>query len=153
MLPAETLTAVVSGREITLNNPGRPAVFIFHGQDTGSAAIEVNNTVREAYPTAAEVLIASVIDLRQFPAMFQGMIKPELEKAYHKAAGKLPEGADATELIVLLPDWKGATHDACAVENSTKQAAVIVADANGKIIATVQGENLGAAVVTALQQG
>jgi hypothetical protein len=153
MLPAETLTAVVSAREITLNSLGRPAVIVFHGQDTGAAAIEINNTVRATFPTADEVLIASVIDLRQFPAMFHAMVKPELEKAYHKAAGKLPEGADPTELIVLLPDWKGAIHNACGVENSTKQAVVVVADASGKILATLQGEDLGAATVSALKQG
>lgn len=151
MLPAETLTAVVSGQEITLNAIGRPAVIVFHGQNTAGAALEVNNTVRATFPSPDEVLIASVVDLRQFPAMFQGMVKPELEKAYHKAAGQLPEGADAAAMIVLLPDWKGATHDACGVQNSTKEAAVIIANADGSIISTVQGENLGAAAVTALQ--
>ncbi len=151
MLPAETLTAVVSAREITLNAVGQPAVFIFHGQDTATAALEINNTVRAVFPAADEVLIASIIDLRQFPSMFHGMVKPELEKAYHKAAGKLPEGADAASLIVLLPDWKGATHDACGVQNSTKEAVVIVSGAEGNILLTDQGQDLGQAAVAALQ--
>ncbi len=151
MLPAETLTAVVSGQEITLNAIGRPSVLVFHGQDTAAAAMEVNNTVRAAFSSPDEVLVASVIDLRQFPAMFHAMVKPELEKAYHKAAGKLPAGADPAAMIVLLPDWKGTTHNACSVENSTKEAVVVVAGADGSILATVQGENLGQAAVTALQ--
>ena len=151
MLPAEKLTAVVSGLEIDLANLGRPAVLVFHGQDTAAAAMEVNNTVRASFPDAGEVLVASVIDLRQFPSMFHGMVKPELEKAYHKAAGKLPEGANAEDLIVLLPDWKGTTHDACDVQDSTKQAAVVIAGADGSILARAQGDNLGEAAVTALQ--
>ena len=151
MLPAEKLTAVVSGLEIDLANLGRPAVLVFHGQDTAAAAMEVNNTVRAAYPDASEVLVASVIDLRQFPSMFHAMVKPELEKAYHKAAGKLPEEANVAELIVLLPDWKGATHDACGVQDSTREAAVIIAGPDGSILARAQGEKLGEAAVTALQ--
>lgn len=151
MLPAETLTAVVTNRDITLNAIGRPAVFIFHGQDTAAAAIAVNNTVRAAYPSPDEVLIASVIDLRSFPAMFHGMVRPELEKAYHKAAGKLPADADSAGMIVLLPDWKGAAHDACGVTNSTRQAAVIVAAADGRILARGQGEGIDQTALAALQ--
>jgi hypothetical protein len=151
MLPAEKLTAVVSGIEIDLAGIGRPSVLVFHGQDTAAAAMEVNNAVRAAFPDPAEVLVASVIDLRQFPSMFHAMVKPELDKAYHKAAGKLPEGANAADLIVLLPDWKGATHDACGVTDSTKAAAVVIAAADGSILARSQSEGLGAAAVTALQ--
>ncbi len=97
-------------------------------------------------------LIASVIDLRPFPSMFHGMVKPELEKAHHKAAGKLPAAADANALVVLLPDWKGAAHDACQVQNSTKEAAIIVADADGRILARAQGVDLGEAALAALQK-
>jgi len=151
MLPAETLRAVVSDHEINLAAIGRPSVLIFHGQDTAAAALAVNNTVRAAYPDPQEVLIASVIDLRQFPAMFHGMVKPELEKAYHKAAGKLPADADAAAMIVLLPDWKGAAHEACGVQNSTAEAVVLVAAADGRILARVQGDDVDQAALSALQ--
>ena len=150
MLPAVTLTAVVSDQEITLDSIGRPAVLIFHGQDTAAEAMAVNNTVRAVFPHPDVVLIASIIDLRQFPSMFHGMVKPELEKAYHKTAGKLAAEADAPALVVLLPDWKGAAHDACGVENSTREAAVVVADAQGQILTRAQGSELGAAALAAL---
>jgi hypothetical protein len=107
--------------------------------------------VRAAFPSPQAVLVASVIDLRPFPSMFHGMVKPELEKAYHKAAGKLPAGADPTGLIVLLPDWKGAAHDACEVRDSTRAAIVLVAAADGRVVARVAGDDPGPAVVTALQ--
>ncbi len=151
MLPDQTLNAVVSAREINLAKIARPAVLIFHGQDTAKAAIEVNNAVRTAFPDADKVLVASIIDLRQFPAMFHGMVKPELEKAYHKAAGNLAPEQTAADLIILLPDWKGQTHDACAVSDSTKEAAVLIADASGKVVARQQGGDLGAVAVAALQ--
>ena len=151
-LPAEILTTVVTAREITLNAIGRPAVLVFHGQDTTAEAIAVNNAVRAVFPDPEEVLIASVIDLRQFPSMFHGMVKPELEKAYHKTAGKLPADADAEALVVLLPDWKGAAHDACGVQGSTREAAVVVADAQGHILTRAQGADLSAVALAALSE-
>jgi len=151
-LPDETLTTVVTNRKITLNAIGRPAVLVFHGQDTAAEAMAVNNTVRAVFPNPDDVLIASVIDLRQFPSMFHGMVKPELEKAYHKTAGKLPSEADATALVVLLPDWKGAAHDACGVQNTTREAVVVVADAQGRVLTRAQVADLGATALAALSE-
>lgn len=151
-LPALTLEAAGSGRSIALNDLGRPAVIICHGQDTAKAAIEVNATVREQYADPAQVLIASVIDLRQFPAMFHGMVKPELQKAYDKAAGKLPEGADPAEFVVLLPDWKGEATDALEAGGSTKEAVVLVADASGGIVGRHEGESAGQAALDLLDR-
>lgn len=152
MLPDLSLTAVVSDRAINLNALGRKTVLIFHGQDTAKAALEVNNTVRAAYPDPGAVLVASVIDLRQFPSMFHAMVRPELEKAYHKAAGKLPDPTTASDLIVLLPDWKGTAHTACNVQDSTKQATVLVADETGRVVARCQDGDLGASAVSALRE-
>ncbi len=151
MLPDLSLTAVVSDREITLNATGRPTVLIFHGQDTARAAIQVNNTVRTAFASPDQVLIASIIDLRQFPQMFHAMVRPELEKAYRKAADKLPAGADPAEFVVLLPDWQGSAHKACGVAGSTDEAVALVADTGGRIVTRVQGAELDQAVLTALQ--
>lgn len=152
MLPDVTLTAVVSGTEIALDKLQRPAVLIFHGQNTADAALAVNSAVRAVFPAAEDVFVASVIDLRQFPAMFHGMVKPELEKAYHKAAATLPAGADATALIVLLPDWRGTAHDACAVADSTAKATVLVTDAMGNVVLRTNEDDLAARAVAALQE-
>ncbi len=149
-LPRLTLEATGSGRTISLNEIGCPLVIVCHGQDTAQGAFEVNNAVRAQYPDASQVCIVSVIDLRQFPSMFHGMVKPELDKAYRKAAGKLPEGADPAEFVVLLPDWKGEATDALEAEGSTRDAVVVVADATGNIVGRHQGENPGPAVLELL---
>jgi len=151
MLPDLTLTAVVSGTAVTLNAVTRPAVLIFHGQKTAQAAIEVNRVVRAAIPSADEVFIASVIDLRQFPAMFHGMVRPEIEKKYQQAAAELPPGADPARLIVLLPDWDGAAHNACGVAPANDKATVLIAAADGRIIARLTEANPGATVLARLQ--
>ena len=149
-LPDVTLTAAGSEREVKLRQIGVPAILIFHGQDTGDAALEVNKAVRKQYAGADEVFIASVIDLRSFPSMFRGMVQPVLEKAYHNAAGRVPAEADPADLVVLLPDWEGSVHDDTGVKGSTEQAAVIVADREARIVCRDQGENLAEAALAAL---
>ena len=142
LLPAVTLTAAGSGREFDLSRLGVPAILVFHGQDTADAALEVNKAVRREHPGAGEILFASVIDLRSFPAMFHGMVKPALEKAYFNAAGKVPEGADPADLVVLLPDWDGAVHEAVGVRDSTTEAAIVLVDSQARIRRIEQGAPL-----------
>ncbi|MCK9996376.1 MAG: hypothetical protein KAH56_08895 [Candidatus Krumholzibacteria bacterium] len=149
-LPDVTLTAAGSEREVKLGQLGVPVILVFHGQDTGDAAIEVNKAVRKQHAGVDEVFIASVIDLRSFPSMFRGMVQPALEKAYHNAAGRLPAEADAADLVVLLPDWEGSVHDAVGVKGSTEKAAVVVADREARIVCIDQGDNLAEAVLAAL---
>jgi len=148
-LPDVTLTAAGSDREVNLRNIGAPVILIFHGQDTGDAALQVNQAVRRRFPGVDEVFIASVIDLRSFPSMFRSMVRPALEKAYFNAAGKVPEGADPTDLVVLLPDWDGAVHDSLGIEGSTEKAAVVVADREARIVCSDQGDNLAEAALRA----
>ncbi len=149
-LPDVTLTAAGSEREVNLRNIGVPVILVFHGQDTGDAALEVNKAVRKRYPGVDEIFIASVIDLRSFPTMFRGMVQPALEKAYYNAAGRLPAEADPADLVVLLPDWEGAVHDTVGVKNSTDQAALVVADREARIVCREQSNNLAEAALTAL---
>jgi hypothetical protein len=141
-LPDVTLTAAGSGREVNLRGIGVPVILIFHGQDTGEAALEVNKSVRKLYPGVDEVFLASVIDLRSFPSMIRSMVQPALEKAYFNAVGKIPEGADPADLVVLMPDWDGAVHDTVGVEGSTERAAVVVADREARIVCIDQGDDL-----------
>jgi len=149
-LPDTTLTAAGSGREYNLRKLGVPALLVFHGQDTADAALEVNKAVRRIHPDAGEIFIASVIDLRSFPSMFHGMVKPALEKAYFNAAGKVSEGADPADLVVLLPDWDGAVHDALGVRDSTRDAALALVDARAQVLRIEQGDPLADKAVAGL---
>jgi hypothetical protein len=152
MLPALSLTAVVTGREITLDATGCPTVLVFHGRETAGAAVAVNATVRAVHPDPAAVLVASVIDLRPYPALLKGVVQAELEKGFHKAAGGVPAGADPAAWVVLLPDWQGAAHEACGVSGTGTRAAVVVADAAGRIVCRDQGADPAAAAVAALAE-
>ena len=142
-LPNLTLTAAGSRRDVNLSRLGAPVVLVLHGQNTAKAAFEVNAAVREVHPDPRKVVIASIIDLRSFPSMFHGMVKPELEKAYLKAAANLDAGINPHDAVILLPDWDGKAHDALGVVDTTSVAAILVADAAGNVLGTKQGEDLG----------
>lgn len=152
LLPGLKLNAVGSRQEFKLNKLGRPTVLICHGQDTAKAAFEVNNAVREKYPDADEVIIASIIDLSAFPSMFQGMVKPELDKAYLKASGKLSPDLDPKDYVILLPDWDGEVTGAVEATGSTKNAVVVVADDRGKVIGSANSGDLGKAALKWLEK-
>lgn len=149
-LPDITVVAAASKREINLAQLGVPTVVVCHGQNTAQAAKEVNQTVRQEFPDASKVVIASVIDLSSFPSMFRGMIEPEVEKAYHQVAGKLDEGMEAADYVILLPDWDGKLTAQLGAEGSTDNAIVLVADAAGQIVGKAEGETPGAAVIEML---
>ena len=149
-LPDLTLTAAGSRHDFKLSAFGVPVVLVFHGQNTADAALEVNKTIRATYPESGQVAIASIIDLRSFPSMFHGMVKPELEKAYLKATAKLPGGADGRDYVILLPDWDGSVTDAMGISGSTVTAAIIVADRAGNVVGTEQGDELGSAALKLL---
>ncbi len=149
-LPDVNVTAAGSKREINLAQLGVPAVVICHGQNTAQAAKEVNQTVRQEHPDAGKLVIASVIDLSSFPTMFRAMVEPEVEKAYHKVADKLPEGSDAADYVILLPDWDGKLTAQLGAEGSTEQAIALVTDAAGNIVGKAEGETPGAAVLEIL---
>lgn len=151
LLPDASMTAVVSGREISLRETGLPLVLVFHAQDTARDALGVNKAVRGVHPDAAEVLVASVIDLRPFPSMFRGMVETELEKAYHNAADRLPEGIDPADHVILLPDWDGTVFDSLGIKNANAQAVVVVADRQGRILCQARENDLGAQALEALR--
>lgn len=150
LLPDATFSAVVSGREISLRETGIPLVLVFHAQDTARDALEVHKVIRGVHPDPDKVLVASVIDLRSFPSMFRGMVESELEKAYHNASGRLPEGVDPADHVVLLPDWDGAAFDSLEIKNANAQAVVVVADGQGRILCQASQGDLGAQAVAAL---
>ncbi len=149
-LPDFTLTAAGSGRAVDLAALGAPAALVFHAQDTAAASDQVNRAVRERYPLASDVVVASVVDLRGVPRMFRRFAEGAMKKAYQKAAGALPQGFSAEEYVIILPDWDGAIHKAAGLEGTDRQAGVVVLDAEGRVVGVRQGEDLGAAAVELL---
>jgi len=151
VLPDLVLPAAVSGREVALRAAGIPAVLVVHGQSSAGSAVAVNLAVRSRYPGAAEVLVASVVDLHTVPRMFRKVADRALARAYEQAAGTVPGGLSPEDYVVILPDWDGAVAAALDLGNVGEEAAVLVVDRSGAVAAVIRGGDPGSAACAALE--
>jgi len=157
--PDVTLQAVVSERNVPLAAPEMLTVLIFHGEDTADAASEVNFAIRQAFPSASRVLIASVVDLGFVPKMFHGLARDAMRSAFQKESNTyLPEGYDASDYIVILPDWNGDVTEAFGFEDVDETLGVVVIEERGRVLLVEQAdstepdENLASAAITTVRR-
>ena len=148
-LPDDTLKAAGSGREIALDKIGKPAMLLFHTQETAAQAGAVNQAIRavEAYAAAEDVMIANIIDLHTVPKLFRNFAERAMRSSYEEAAAALPEGLNSEDYVLILPDWDGAVTKAAGLKDVNQMAGAAMLDADGNLIGVYQGE---AAVESAL---
>ncbi len=139
--PNFSLLASGSGRRVSLRgNAGRPVVLVFHLQGTAPTAREINRAVRERYPSPDEVLVASVIDLSVVPTLYWVTVSLVLGQAYDQARAELPPGAEASEYVVILPDWGGRVSRSYGARRTNRAAAIVVVDKDSNVAEFYQGE-------------
>ncbi len=140
--PAFTLTSIGSGRKVSLNKIGVPALLIFHGRQTSEAARTVNGPVRDRYPDPSNLLVASVADLHSVPRLLRGVVEAFISDAYEEASQELPEGWTARDYLLILPDWDGKVTRAFGLSHTDRIAGVAVVDSQGDIVGVYQGRDL-----------
>ena len=149
--PKFKMKAIGSGREISAESlAGHVSVLIFVNQDTQRDGRGIIKAIREQYPSAAEVLIATVVDLSPVPIILKGMAENMLKESYQKSAARLAEGSDPAAYVVILPDWKGEMLKAFGVKAVNKQPAFVVIGRTGLIAGAYQGDDPGAAATILL---
>jgi hypothetical protein len=151
-IPQISIQAAGSKRQMSLDQLGVACVLIFHSHENGDSARRVNETVRDRYPLASDVLIASVADLKIVPRLMRRMVEKFLSNAYHEYSDQLPDGMLAEDYIIILPDWKGSLSNAVGVQDTGKTAAIAVLSPEGEIAGVYQGENLGQEALSLLDQ-
>ena len=129
-----------------------PAVLVFHGQATAAVAARVNQALRQKYPLASSVVVASIVDLRDVPRLFRSFATGALQKSYQEAAASLPPGLSAEEYVLILPDWGGAVTQAAGLDDTNRAAGAAVLDPSGAIVGICQGDNLAETALTMLEQ-
>lgn len=142
--PDFELTAAVSGRPVR-PAAGVPQVLVFHGPKTTDAPKQVGKAVRADFPSAKDVQVANVVDLRSMDGMWRRVAEAGIKANYERMAGKV-EG-DPAELIVICPDWDGRVCRAFGVEDANERPAAAVLDAQGNLVGLAQGEELAAEVL------
>lgn len=119
---AITLKAAGSGREVVLNGIGKPAVLIFHTQETAETAEQINKTIRaeSQYENCETTLIANVVDLRAVPKLFRSFAERSMRESHEKSATVLAKGLAPQDYVVILPDWDGSVTKAFVLANNRK---------------------------------
>jgi hypothetical protein len=139
--PAITVTAIGTGRKITLNKIGTPALFIFHGRNTAEASRDINGPVRDRFPEASKLLIATVMDLHATPRLLRGVVEAFIRDAFEDAIKELPKGWTAREYLLLLPDWDGSLTKNFGIKDPDKVVGLAVLDRQAKVVGVYQGKD------------
>ena len=133
-MSVKPLTAVVSGRQIELDSLELPAVLIFHGRKSAAAAPALQRAIRAEHPDAAELIVASVVDLSRVPRLFRRFAGPAMEEGYARAAAGLPRGVRAEDYVLILPDWDGAAARFFRVVRAAGEAVAAVVAPGGRVV-------------------
>ncbi len=142
-LQLPTLKAIGSNREVNLNALGRPAVLLFHTQETAEQAAAVNSSLRaqSQYQSCDALFIANIVDLRTVPKLFRSFAEKAMKESYEKAASSLPAEARPEDYVLILPDWDGSVTDAVGLKNVNQNAGVVMLATDGSVIGTCQGKD------------
>jgi len=142
-LQLPTMKAIGSNREVNLNALSKPAVLLFHTQETAEDAAKVNAAIRadENYHTAENLFIANIVDLRSVPKLFRGFAEKAMKENYEKAAASLPAEANPADYVLILPDWDGSVTKSVGLKDTNKTAGIAVFNAKGQVVGTYQGSD------------
>jgi hypothetical protein len=97
--------------------------------------------VRERFPSAKELLVVDVIDLRGVPNMFRKIAEGVLASEHKKAVGALADGLDPHDHVIMLPDWQGNIATAFNLPEPSKSVCGAVLSADGNVMGTWVGTN------------
>ncbi len=149
--PSFALTAVASDLEISTEScRGRMALLLFHDHNTADAVRPVQEVARARYPAAADLLVASVVDLRRVPVFLRAVAEIAMRSAYNQAASHVPDPLNPRDYVVILPDWQGKVTDRFGWRDVHKAPALVLIDAAGRIAGRYQGPDVSTAVADLL---
>ncbi|MEM7737554.1 MAG: hypothetical protein AAF267_17375, partial [Deinococcota bacterium] len=123
------------------------------GETTADAASAINFQVRQAFPVASRLLIASVVDLDFVPRMFHDVARSAMQDAFYKEKETyLPDGYDPTGYIVIFPDWEGDVTTAFGFEDVDTSIGIVVLAERGRVLLAYQGDDPAEAAITTLRR-
>jgi hypothetical protein len=98
--------------------------------------------VRERYPSADDVLVVDVVDLRGVPGVFRKVAEGVLAGEHKKAVEALPDGLDPHDHVIILPDWQGDVAKSFNLPEPSRTVCGAVLSAEGDVMGTFEGTNV-----------
>lgn len=153
-LPPIRFEAAVTGRAIdNALLSGRRAVLMVHGARNTEVPKSVARVVRERWPGADEVLLATIVDLRSFAGVWRRVAEAQVRATHGKLSAKVVEmGLDPAEHVLIVADWEGQAAKALGVDEPDKAAAAIVVGRDGKVAGVATGDGVADQVLGLLDQ-
>ncbi len=148
--PDLTLTAIGTGKTVTLNAPGVTTVLICFTQETQRGADAVEAAVHEVYPRASRVLVAHVVDLNKVPRIFHKIAETMLDGEFKKAVAALAPGVPPERYVVILPDWDGAAVKGLGLGDVSDKLGVAVISGTGALVGIDQSDDPSAGTMALL---
>ena len=140
-VPDVTMKAFGHGRELPLAALGVAAMYTCVARETSDQPQPVARAVRDAYPSADQVLVISIADLRKIPMLLKPIVDQLMKSNYKNAVENLQPGRTPEDHVLILPDYDGDFLGPLGIEDVTKQIAVVVADASGNVAGIYQGDD------------
>jgi hypothetical protein len=140
-VPDVTMKAFGHGRELRVAELGVPALYTCVARETADQPPPVARAVREAYPLASQVLVASIADLRKIPKLLKPIVDQLMKSNYKNAVEGLQPGRTPEDYVLILPDYDGDFLGQLGIEDVTKHIAVVVVSASGDVVGTYQGDD------------
>jgi hypothetical protein len=129
-----TLTAVGSGRQISLAAPGTPLLLICFAQETQSAFEPVEAAARARYPDATDLVVGHLVDLHKVPSLLRKVAEGVLGSEHRRAVDALQPGQAPDDYVVILPDWDGSTVRSLGLDDVTKTLGIVLIHEDGRIL-------------------
>ena len=114
--PAVELTAIGHGRKVRIDELGAPAALIFLGRETSEQGQPVTRAIRDRYPDASQVVIATITDVRGIPRLVRKVAQTLMKNGYNRAVENLQQGRSPEEYVLILPDWDGEVYGPLGIE-------------------------------------
>jgi hypothetical protein len=138
------LQAIRSGRSINREScRGTPLVLLFHNQEAVDTVTALQRELRERWPDARNLLVASIVDMSGVPGIIHGMAKRVMGSAYAEAAQLLPEGLAPADYVIILPDWRGSVYRDFEIHDAGRAPTSVVVDGEWRL----RGRSGGAQIV------
>lgn len=153
-IPDFEAAATQSGRDASPQSlRGRRIVYVVHGVPTADAAKAVSKAVRSRFPSARDVALVSIVDLRSMGGLWRRVAEAQLKSTYAKLAAKVESlglGEAPEDHVMIVPDWDGSLATLLANAPTGEEATAVVVDKEGVVRAVATGKDPSEAVMQAL---
>lgn len=136
LAPSFELTSVYFGRRLTQESMlGRIQILLFHTRKTAPVAGNLNKKLRERFPMVAQVGIANCVAMGNVPSALRGLVRNLLSRMVQKSAASIPPVLDASDYLMILPDWGNRATAAFGITPAqlANSVTAVVIDREGRI--------------------